>query len=87
MAVAEAGGLEVWGEVLKTAPRGFPRDHPRVALLRHKLMIFGARLGPGPIGRDAALEHAAGAWRAGEPLAAWLDAHVGPSTLPPPGRR
>jgi len=50
-------------------------------------MIFGARLGPGPIGRDAALEHAAGAWRAGEPLAAWLDAHVGPSTLPPPGRR
>ena len=94
VAAAEAGGLEVWGEVLKTAPRGFPRDHPRVALLRHKLMIFGTRLAPGPIGRVAALEHAAGAWRAGEPLAAWLDAHVGPSTLaaagaltPPPSVR
>ena len=86
VAAAEASGLEVWGEVLKTAPRGFPRDHPRVALLRYKLMIFGTRLAPGPIGRVAAVEHAAGAWRAGEPLAAWLDAHVGPSTLAPPGR-
>ena len=44
--------------LLKTAPRGFPRDHPRVALLRHKLMIFGARLGAGARSRrDAALEH------------------------------
>jgi uncharacterized protein (TIGR02453 family) len=41
-----AADLESWGETLKTAPRGFPRDHPRVTLLRHKLLIAGRRLEP-----------------------------------------
>jgi uncharacterized protein (TIGR02453 family) len=88
---AEAAGLELAGETLRTAPRGYPRDHPRIALLRRKALIAGRRLPGGHgIGRDAALEHLAGTWRAAGPLNAWLDAHVGPSTLPPPpprGRR
>jgi hypothetical protein len=32
------------------------------------------------------LEHVSGAWRAAEPLNAWLDRHVGPSTEPPAER-
>jgi uncharacterized protein (TIGR02453 family) len=90
VADARVGGLEVVGEALKTAPRGVPRDHPRVALLRHKGLIAGARLAPGDAGiaRAAALGWVAEGWRAAAPLVAWLDAHVGPSTLPPePGRQ
>jgi uncharacterized protein (DUF2461 family) len=86
---ARARGLEVEGQVLSTAPRGFTRDHPRVELLRHKAVIVGQRMAGGVagIGREAALEHTAGTWRAAEPLVAWLDRHVGPSTLPPDPRR
>src|ERR671914_3054006 len=37
VASARAAGLEVTGHgVLKTAPRGYPRDHPRIELLRFK---------------------------------------------------
>ena len=33
-------GIEVTGrEVLKTAPRGYPKDHPRIEWLRHKSLI------------------------------------------------
>jgi uncharacterized protein (TIGR02453 family) len=85
---AQAAGLELAGETLRTAPRGHPRDHPRIDLLRRKALIAGRRAVPGAggIGREAALAHVAGAWRAAAPLTAWLDAHVGPSTLPPPER-
>jgi uncharacterized protein (TIGR02453 family) len=83
-------GLELAGQSLRTAPRGYPRDHARIELLRRKGLIAGRRLaGDGGIGRAAALEHAGGAWRAAAPLNAWLERHVGPSTLPrdPRGRR
>jgi uncharacterized protein (TIGR02453 family) len=84
MAAAEAAGIETFGEGLKSAPRGYPRDHPRIALLRHKALVGGARLDPGARGipRKAALDHARRTWAACEPLNAWLDAHVGESELP-----
>jgi uncharacterized protein (TIGR02453 family) len=88
IATAEAAGVETFGEALKTAPRGYPRDHPRVRLLRHKSLIGGRRLPAGSAGiaRDAALGHARATWAACEPMNAWLDEHVGPSALPPPTR-
>jgi uncharacterized protein (TIGR02453 family) len=86
-AAAERDGLEVAGEALRTAPRGYPRDHPRIELLRRKSIIAGAGLpAAGGIDREAALGHVAHAWRAAAPLTAWLDEHVGPSTLPPDER-
>jgi uncharacterized protein (TIGR02453 family) len=80
IAAAHVAGVETFGEALKTAPRGYPRDHPRVGLLRHKALVAGRRLGPGVdgIARDAALDHARDTWAACAPLNAWLDAHVGP---------
>jgi uncharacterized protein (TIGR02453 family) len=79
LAVAHAAGVQTHGEALKTAPRGFPRDHPRVALLRHKMLIGIDRLAPGRAGidRDTALAHARATWEACAPMNAWLDAHVG----------
>jgi uncharacterized protein (TIGR02453 family) len=82
VAAARAEGLDVVGESLRTAPRGFPRDHPRVTLLRHKALVVGRSLpGAGGIGRAQALSHVAAAWRTAEPINAWLAEHVGASTL------
>ena len=76
---AHAAGVETFGEVLKTAPRGYPRDHPRVALLRHKALFGGRRLDAGPDGIPAAtaLSHARATWEACAPMNAWLAEHVG----------
>jgi uncharacterized protein (TIGR02453 family) len=79
------GGFEVYGEALKTAPRGVARDHPRIRLLRHKAVFGGRaleRAGQG-IPAQPALDHVAATWRMGDALNAWLDEHVGPSTTPP----
>jgi uncharacterized protein (TIGR02453 family) len=78
VAAAREVGLEVTGQTLRTAPRGYPREHPRIELLRHKALIAGRRLsGTAGIGRQAALDHVAGTWRSAAPLNAWLDQHVG----------
>nr|WP_293839625.1 DUF2461 domain-containing protein [uncultured Arsenicibacter sp.] len=31
---------EIWGEVMKTAPKGYTADHPDIALLRRKQLFF-----------------------------------------------
>ena len=74
-AVLAASGLEVAGASLKTAPRGYPRDHPQIELLRRKQLIVGRSL-PGPVTREAGLELARGTREAAAPVRAWLDAHV-----------
>ena len=88
VAAARAAGLEVFGQALKTAPRGVPRDHPRVALLRHRALFAGRRLGHGPTGIAAAdaLAHVRGTWAAAAGLERWIDEHVGAADAPP-GRR
>ncbi len=84
---AQRAGLELWGESLATAPRGYPRDHARIELLRRRSLAVGARHPcPDGIGRDAALRFVTDTWRAAAPVTGWLDAHVGPSTLPDGGR-
>jgi uncharacterized protein (TIGR02453 family) len=90
LGAVHAAGLESWGETLKTAPRGFPRDHPRAVLLRHKLLIAGRRMKPrarSGLGRDAVLGFTRDTWAACGPMTAWLDEHVGVSALPPAPRR
>jgi uncharacterized protein (TIGR02453 family) len=81
VARVRAAGIETFAEALKTAPRGYPRDHPRAELLRHKSLVAGARrrAGANGISRRAALDHVRTTWDACAPLNAWLDAHVGAS--------
>jgi uncharacterized protein (TIGR02453 family) len=72
---------------LKTAPRGYPRDHPRVELLRHKSVAVMRRFPPaGWLATPAAADRITEVWRAARPLNAWLAEHVGPSTEPPQDR-
>jgi uncharacterized protein (TIGR02453 family) len=72
--------LDVAGASLKTAPRGYPRDHPQIALLRYKQLIVGKSLpGDGGIRRDPALALARGVRQSSAPIVAWLNEHVGES--------
>lgn len=75
-----SAGYTIGGDQLKTKPRGYDADHPRIELLRHKALVtwheFGA---PDWLPTPAAAERVAAAWRDMEPLQAWLDDHVGPS--------
>jgi uncharacterized protein (TIGR02453 family) len=82
-AKAKKAGLEVWSESLATAPRGYPKDHPLIELLRRKSLSLGAtdafREG---IGRADGLRFVTKTWRAAAPVTGWLDQHVGPTALP-----
>jgi uncharacterized protein (TIGR02453 family) len=85
---AEKAGLQLWGESLATAPRGYPKDHERIELLCRKSLSLGATLRPGRgISRAHGLKFVTETWRAAAPVKGWLDAHVGESTLPRDRRR
>lgn len=73
----------VRGEMLKTRPRGFDPEHPRIDLLRHK-SLFGSRTWPpdDTLHEAGALDRVVAAWRALTPLVEWLADHVGPSDQP-----
>jgi uncharacterized protein (TIGR02453 family) len=80
---AQRAGLELWGETLATAPRGYPSDHERIELLRHKNLTLGRTLAFGRgIERADGLEFVAKTWRAAGPVTNWLDRHVGASAMP-----
>jgi len=72
-------------QALKTAPRGYAKDHPRVALLRMKGLTTGRSF---PFAKwlhtPKALERIVGVWDDAVPMNRWLERNVGPSTLPPP---
>jgi uncharacterized protein (TIGR02453 family) len=75
-AVLAASALDVAGAALKTAPRGYPRDHPQIELLRRKQLIVGRSLPPGPVSREEGLAFARGVREASAPVSEWLDARV-----------
>lgn len=81
-----ADGYEILAaETLKTAPRGWPKDHPRVALARRKGLVMARRFPRARWQSSArALDRIRSVWHDAEPMNAWLGTHVGPSTLPPP---
>ena len=65
-------------EVLKTAPRGFPADHPRIELLRHKGIAMMKTWPVGAwLGTAKARDRILAALRAGGPLNEWLTRYVG----------
>jgi uncharacterized protein (TIGR02453 family) len=67
-------------DTLKTAPRGYPADHPRIALLRHKGLVAWQQWPVEPwLGTGEARERVAAFLAACQPLCAWLDANVGPA--------
>ncbi len=89
VATAAKAKIEIAGhDELKTAPKGYPKDHPRVELLRHKGLIAWKQWPVGAwLGTRRAKERLVEFLRAAQPLNDWLNVHVGPSTRPEPARR
>jgi uncharacterized protein (TIGR02453 family) len=74
------GGMQVTArEQLKSAPRGYPADHPRIELLRRKGLITWQEWEPGAwLGTAKPKTYVTKFLRTSKPLMDWLDEHVGP---------
>ena len=68
-----ADGWDVAGERLKTTPRGYSADHPRIGLLRHKSMTVGRSHGFEPVVHTPELlDVVRDDWRALRPFVEWV---------------
>ncbi len=68
-----AAGWEVGGDRLKTSPRGYDPDHPRIDLLRHKSLTVAKSYGFEPVIHTPELaDHVRADWRATTALVTWL---------------
>jgi uncharacterized protein (TIGR02453 family) len=77
-------GIDVSGtDPLKTAPRGYAADHPRIEYLRYKGLIAWRQWPVEPwLATRAALDRIIEVLDAAAPLRTWLDANVGPAAEP-----
>jgi uncharacterized protein (TIGR02453 family) len=72
-----SAGWELGGEQLKTAPRGYDVDHPRIALLRHKSITLGKDHGFAPVIHSSELlDQVRDDWREATPFVEWVLAHA-----------
>lgn len=58
---------EMGGDKLKTAPKGYPKDHPHIDLLRHKSFLMDVPLSDADLTSEGFVDHALG-----------IFAHMGP---------
>ena len=73
----ERGGFEITGEKLKTTPRGYGSDHPRIELLRHKRLIAHRPYGFEGLDSPDVADRVRSDWRALRPLVEWVARHAG----------
>jgi uncharacterized protein (TIGR02453 family) len=75
-------GIDIGGrETLKSAPRGYRRDHPRVELLRNKGLVAWQEWSSGPwLASAEAADRIINFLEVTYPLADWLQEYVGPPT-------
>ncbi len=72
---------------LKTAPRGYAKDHPRVELLRYRGLVAMKQWPVAAwLGTSTAKSRVVDILRSARPLCQWLDAHVEATTMESPGR-
>ena len=78
VAKLEKAGYSMGGEALKRVPAGWPQDHPRARLLRHKLLYIYKDFGLQPwLGTAAARKQVVKVWTDAAPLNDWLQRNVG----------
>jgi uncharacterized protein (TIGR02453 family) len=83
VSVAREDGIEFMSHaMLKTAPRGYPKDHARVDLLRYKGLAAWREWPVGAwLGTKRSKDRVVAFFEGTKPLAEWLKTNVGPSTL------
>ena len=73
LAKLTGAGFTVGGDKLKTSPRGYDADHPRIELLRHKSLTVGKNYGFEPVIHTPELADLIRKdWRATKPLITWI---------------
>jgi len=78
LAKLEKAGFTIDGDRLKTAPRGYEADHPRIDLLRHRSLTVMKDYGFEPIIHTPKLLDAVRAdWKAARPLVDWVTTRLG----------
>jgi uncharacterized protein (TIGR02453 family) len=84
VAEVRSKGIDVTGHgELKTAPRGYPKDHPRLELLRYKGLTAWQEWPAGAwLGTKRAKDRVVTFLERARPIAQWLSANVGRSTMP-----
>jgi uncharacterized protein (TIGR02453 family) len=84
IATVEKAGIGVSGrDTLKSAPRGYPVDHPRIGLLRHKGLVAWQEWPAGAwLGTAEAKDRVVTFLSTTRPLSDWLADQVGPSRVP-----
>jgi uncharacterized protein (TIGR02453 family) len=71
-------GWDLGGDRLKTSPRGYDADHPRIGLLRHKSMTLGKSYGFEPfIHTPELLARVRDDWREALPFVEWVCDNAG----------
>ena len=81
-AVIKKGFACVPHDALKTAPKGYPKDHPRIDLLRGKGITVWQQWAPAPwLGTTKAKQRVIDVLRASVPLNEWLALHVGDTAM------
>jgi uncharacterized protein (TIGR02453 family) len=71
-------GFDVGGEQLKTRPRGYDADHPRIDLLRHKSLTAGrSNAGVAWLETPEAAARVRQQWQTLAPLIDWIATNVG----------
>jgi uncharacterized protein (TIGR02453 family) len=74
----EKAGWTLGGDRLKTTPRGYAADHPRIDLLRHRSMTLGKDYGFEPVIHTAELlDQVRGDWREASPFVEWVEENAG----------
>jgi len=77
LAAMAVDGWVLGGETLKTSPRGYDAEHPRIGLLRHKSMTLGKTYGFEPvIDTPELVDRVRADWRAARPFVDWVSAHT-----------
>ncbi|ATL70563.1 DUF2461 domain-containing protein [Nocardia terpenica] len=78
LAKATKAGFTVGGDTLKTRPKGYPIDHPRIALLRHKSLWVSRDFGaPDWLETPRAAKEIRKSWETIRPVVEWLGAVAG----------
>ncbi|WP_104086478.1 DUF2461 domain-containing protein [Arthrobacter sp. GMC3] len=74
-----AAGFLIEGERLKTVPRGFPKDHTRAELLKHKTLSAAVLPGsPDWLETSRAASEVAARWEQLRPLVDWVIRYAAP---------
>ena len=79
LATLTGAGWDIGGDRLKTSPRGYPADHPRIELLRYRSLTAGRSHGFEPIiHTPELLDVVRDDWRALRPLVEWVAENAEP---------